>query len=102
MKCEVLTSQCSSVKDHKKQVLKGPCIFVSFFVRAILERCLEERTYLQYFSVIHPSFKTVKHLAESSVERDNLVKENDINEVFLLLPLCQYSEMPSMDAVFFL
>lgn len=43
----------------------------------------------------------MKHLTEITVEGDNLVKENDINEVFLLLPLCQYSELPSMDTVLF-
>lgn len=55
--------------------------------------------YLKYFSFIDPSFKDVKYLTDSSVEGDNLVKENDINEVFLLLPLCQYSELPSKDSV---
>lgn len=64
-----------------------------------MEHCLKEEIYLKYFSFINPFFKDVKYLTESSVEGDNLVKENDINEVFLLLPLCQYSELPSAFSV---
>lgn len=92
MKCDILTCQCSSVKDHKKQILKGPC-FLGIFFNAVLEHCLKEEIYLKYFSFINPFFKDVKYLTESSVEGGNLVKEIDINEVFLLLLLCQYSEL---------
>jgi len=76
-------------------------MFVSFFCTCYFETLLQ-RTNLLVVFIFYPFFKALKYLTESSVEGDNLVKENNINKVFLLLPLCQYSELPSMEAVLFL
>lgn len=74
MKCDILTCQCSSVKDHKKTDL----VFWDF-LNAVLECCLKGDIYLKYFSFSNIFFNDVKYLTESIVEGDNLVKENDIN-----------------------